>query len=253
MRWCIGKLLVVCLAYNNDPLMTSSLWNWSGKGRAIFEFHLLQKRTWPGDVCRHRMKEQTPSSLPSPVGGRSLAGFWTGHEGTLLSFAFLLIDAARVFLAVCAVCPWNCTVEIQGLIAREPPRRTRATDDGELAEKQKCTHGLVGGNWPPNWGASLAPGPHLQKAPLTCSCVCIWSVGKMTYSSNTSMEDVLLHPWNVSRVCFVLNCVSLLPLEDFVVVYGFKDINMAKIQEEPDCKEHSESMSGFWVGEFIGV
>jgi len=32
-----------------------------------------------------------------------------------------------------------------------------------------------------------------------------------------------------------------------------KDVNMAKIQKEPDWKEHSESMSGFWVGELIGV
>jgi len=47
----------------------------SGKGRASFEFHLPQKRTRQGDVCRHRMIGQMPSSQPSPVGGQSLAGF----------------------------------------------------------------------------------------------------------------------------------------------------------------------------------
>ena len=57
----------------------------------------------------------------------------------------------------------------------------------------------------------------------------------MIDSSGISKTEDLLHSWGVSGICcFALFCIYvLLPLEDFVVAYGLKHGNMAKIQKAP--------------------
>lgn len=56
----------------------------------------------------------------------------------------------------------------------------------------------------------------------------------MICSSGIAEVESLLPLWSISEICcFVFYCIYTLSLEDLVVVYGFQDVNMTKLQKEP--------------------
>lgn len=56
----------------------------------------------------------------------------------------------------------------------------------------------------------------------------------MIGSSGIAELEGLLPSWSISKICcFVFYCVYTLSLEALVVVYGFQDVNMTKLQKEP--------------------
>lgn len=89
--------------------------------------------------------------------------------------------------------PWSCRVETHRLTAHEQPRRTLATDRGELAAPQSCLHRLVQGNRPPHWWTSVALALRLQMIPFPYLFTCTCFAGKMIYSSGISKTEDLLH------------------------------------------------------------